>query len=106
MWITRVFRIKSEMAEKIAAKVYGVESVRAGVVSDPPKTNGKGGTSPILLRLQVSVCEDRNVAAVSDAIRTAVSEHIAKTLGFGDCPIDISVSEIASESTAKKPRVS
>ncbi len=96
----------SSMVEKIVANIYGVESVQAGVVSDTPKADGKGKASPLILRLQVGVSEDRNVAAVSDAIRTAVSEHMAKTLGFEDCPIDISVSEIASESTARKPRVS
>ena len=95
----------AEMAEKIASKIYGVESVSANVSSTPPKANEKGSSS-VVVGLQVGINDGHNVAAISDAIRTTVSEHMAKTLGFTGCAINISVTEIAEEVAAKKPRVS
>ncbi len=97
----------SNLAEKSASKVYGVESVDAKVESRRVvKSAGQEPSSEVLIGLALGIGAGQNVAQVSDAVRTAVSEQMKDVLGLAEYSIDISVTEIASKDATKKSRVS
>ena len=97
----------SSLAEKSAAKVYGVEEVNAKVESRRVvKGEGVEPSSEVRIGLDVQLGGGQNVVQVSDAVRAAVSEQMNEVLGLSDYAIDISISEIAGKDAAKKSRVS
>ncbi len=97
----------SGLAEKCAAKVYGVENASAKVESRRVAGGeGKPSSSSVLIGLDLELGAGQNVAQVSDAVRAAVSEQMNEVLGLADYSIDISVAEIAGKDAAKKSRVS
>ncbi|MBR1885993.1 MAG: hypothetical protein IJ812_06260 [Schwartzia sp.] len=97
----------SGLAERAALKVYGVETVDAKVESRRvAKGEGAEPSSAVVVGLAIGLGGGQNVAQVSDAVRTAVSEQMNEVLGLADYTIDISISEIASRDAAKKSRVS
>ena len=95
----------SNLAEKSAARVHGVDGVHAKVESRRV-TGGEGKSSSVLIKLDLELGAGQNVAQVSDAVRAAVSEQMKEVLGLTDYSIDISVAEIAGQDAAKKSRVS
>jgi len=96
----------SNMAEKSASKVYGVENVDAKV--EARRVTGEDGvpSSKVAIGLEVALAAGQNVAQASDAIRAAVSEQMGNVLGLADYSIDISIAEFAGMDAAKKSRVS
>ncbi len=96
----------SNMAEKSASKVYGVENVDAKV--EARRVTGEDGvpSSKVAIGLEVALAAGQNVAQASDAIRAAVSEQMDNVLGLADYSIDISIAEFAGMDAAKKSRVS
>ncbi len=96
----------SNMAEKSASKVYGVENVDAKV--EARRVTGEDGvpSSKVAIGLEVALAAGQNVAQASDAIRAAVSEQMDNVLGLADYSIDISIAEFAGIDAAKKSRVS
>ena len=96
----------SDLAEKSAAKVHGVENVNAKVEARRVTGEDNMMTSKVSIGLDIALAAGQNVAEVSDAVRTAVSEQMNGVLGISDYSIDISVSEFAGKDLAKKSRVS
>ncbi len=95
----------SSLAAKCASKIHGVESVDAKVESSRAVGPDNTPSSKVVIKLDVNLGGGQNVAQVSDAIRTSVSEQMNDVLGLTDCTVDISVAEIGSQDAAK-PRVS
>ncbi len=97
----------SDLAEKGAARVHGVESAEAKVTSRRVvKGESQEAASEVLIGLELGLGSGQNVAQISDAVRAAVSEQMNEVLGLSEYSIDISVTEIASKDAAKKSRVS
>ena len=97
----------SNLAEKSAMKVRGVESAEAKVESRRgAQGEGKDGASTVAIGLDISLGAGENVAQVSDAVRGAVSEQMSDVLGLSEYSITVSVAEIADNEAAKKSRVS
>ena len=96
----------SNLAEKCALKVQGVENANAKV--EARRVAGGEGkvSSSVAIRLDLELGARKNVAQVSDAVRAAVSEQVNEVLGLKDYSIDISVAEIAGKDAAKQSRVS
>ena len=96
----------SNLAEKCAMKVQGVESANAKVESRRVAGGEGKVSSSVTIRLDLELGARKNVAQVSDAVRAAVSEQVNEVLGLKDYSIDISVAEIAGKDAAKQSRVS
>ena len=96
----------SNLAEKCAMKVQGVESANAKVESRRVAGGEGKVSSSVAIRLDLELGARKNVAQVSDAVRAAVSEQVNEVLGLEDYSIDISVAEIAGKDAAKQSRVS
>ena len=96
----------SNLAEKCALKVQGVESANAKVESRRVAGGEGKVSSSVAIRLDLELGARKNVAQVSDAVRAAVSEQVNEVLGLKDYSIDISVAEIAGKDAAKQSRVS
>ena len=96
----------SNLAEKCALKVQGVESANAKVESRRVAGGEGKVSSSVAIRLDLELGARKNVAQVSDAVRAAVSEQMNEVLGLADYSIDISVAEIAGKDAAKQSRVS
>ena len=96
----------SNLAEKCAMKVQGVESANAKVESRRVAGGEGKVSSSVAIRLDLELGARKNVAQVSDAVRAAVSEQVNEVLGLEDYSIDISVAEIAGKDAAKQTRVS
>ena len=96
----------SNLAEKCAMKVQGVESANAKVESRRVAGGEGKVSSSVAIRLDLELGARKNVAQVSDAVRAAVSEQVNEVLGLKDYSIDISVAEIAGKDAAKQSRVS
>ena len=96
----------SNLAEKCAMKVQGVESANAKVESRRVAGGEGKVSSSVTIRLDLELGARKNVAQVSDAVRAAVSEQVNEVLGLEDYSIDISVAEIAGKDAAKQSRVS
>ena len=96
----------SNLAEKCALKVQGVENANAKVESRRVAGGEGKVSSSVAIRLDLELGARKNVAQVSDAVRAAVSEQVNEVLGLEDYSIDISVAEIAGKDAAKQSRVS
>ena len=96
----------SNLAEKCALKVQGVENANAKVESRRVAGGEGKVSSSVTIRLDLELGARKNVAQVSDAVRAAVSEQVNEVLGLKDYSIDISVAEIAGKDAAKQSRVS
>ena len=96
----------SNLAEKCALKVQGVENANAKVESRRVAGGEGKVSSSVTIRLDLELGARKNVAQVSDAVRAAVSEQVNEVLGLEDYSIDISVAEIAGKDAAKQSRVS
>ena len=96
----------SNLAEKCALKVQGVENANAKVESRRVAGGEGKVSSSVAIRLDLELGARKNVAQVSDAVRAAVSEQVNEVLGLKDYSIDISVAEIAGKDAAKQSRVS
>ena len=96
----------SNLAEKCALKVQGVESANAKVESRRVAGGEGKVSSSVAIRLDLELGARKNVAQVSDAVRAAVSEQVNEVLGLKDYSIDIAVAEIAGKEAAKQSRVS
>ncbi len=96
----------SNLAEKCAMKVQGVENANAKVESRRVAGGEGKVSSSVAIRLDLELGARKNVAQVSDAVRAAVSEQVNEVLGLKDYSIDISVAEIAGKDAAKQSRVS
>ena len=96
----------SNLAEKCALKVQGVENANAKVESRRVAGGEGKASSSVAIRLDLELGARKNVAQVSDAVRAAVSEQVNEVLGLEDYSIDISVAEIAGKDAAKQSRVS
>ena len=96
----------SNLAEKCAMKVQGVENANAKVESRRVAGGEGKVSSSVAIRLDLELGARKNVAQVSDAVRAAVSEQVNEVLGLEDYSIDISVAEIAGKDAAKQSRVS
>lgn len=97
----------SNLAEKCAVRVHGVENANAKVESRRVAGGeGQAPSSSVVIKLDLELGAGQNVAQVSDAVRAAVSEQMNEVLGLADYSIDVSVAEIAGREAAKKSRVS
>ena len=96
----------SSLIEKAAMSVSGVEEAKAKIRATRANgANGTSETSDVAISLKVALGVDRNVAVVSDEIRSAVAHGINDVLGLEKFTLEIDVPQIAKIEEAKRPRV-
>lgn len=96
----------SELAERVAARVHGVETAAAKVAVTEAPSARSSAAQKVKVRIEARLSGGRKVTEASDAIHAAVSEQMTEVLGLADYSIDISVTGVAGGEAAKKPRVS
>lgn len=90
-----------EMAERMAISVHGVREAKVKTVVERRKEEGDF----LKLDVRIVVGPERNIAAVSDDIRSRVGKYISESVGINGFELAVSVQSIASGVNVKKRRV-
>ncbi len=89
------------LVDKVARTVTGVRDVKVRVTAEkrPEKDAFVRAT------LRVTAGQEKNVAAVSDEIRSRVQQQLADVVGIADFAVDIDIVDITNAAMTKKQRV-
>lgn len=90
-----------EMAERMATNVHGVREAKIKSVVERRKDEGDF----LKLDVRIVVGPERNIAAISDDIRSHIGKYIAESIGIQGFEVAVSVQSIASGVNVKKRRV-
>ncbi len=89
------------LIDKTARSVSGVRDVKARVTAQ----KGPETQTAVRAALRVTAGQEKNVAAVSDEIRSRVQQQLTAVVGITDFSVDIAVVDITNAAVAKKQRV-